>query len=235
MINAKLFLFDLDGTLVSTGGAGLKALSRCFEELFGIKEATRPINPSGKTDPAIFREMVAFHLKRSATDAEMNSISESYLKHLAAEIDASTKIRVLTGVLNFLDSLLTRGDVILGLGTGNLERGARLKLKRTPLNSYFPFGGFGSDAEDRAEVLKWGHRKAEAQSGRIIPHESVFIVGDTPLDIAAARKAGFGVIAVASGLSSYDELLAEKPDHVWRDMGEGIDLLHSWNRNPGPF
>lgn len=221
----KLFLFDLDGTLVSTGGAGLRALSEAFNELYGIKDAVRLINPSGKTDPAIFREMAQLHLDQPLDDKQMARITESYLRHLEIQMKTSHGKGALDGVVDFIKHLSTLPDVVLALGTGNLEKGARLKLAPTPLNAYFEIGGFGSDAEERSDVLKFGHRRAEKKTNRVIAGDSVFVVGDTPLDISAARWAGFNVVAVASGNYSYEELENAKPDFVIRSMMDGFSLL----------
>ena len=118
-------------------------------------------------------------------------------------------------------------DIAVGLGTGNLERGARIKLESTGLNMYFSFGGFGSDSEDRTEVLRMGHRRAEAlRNDRIAPNQ-VYIVGDTLLDIQAARRAGFRIIAVATGSVSFDVLKKGDPDYVFQDLSEGWELMQS--------
>ncbi len=150
----KLFLFDLDGTLVSTGGAGIRALDLTFEKMFGQKNMTATCSPQGKTDPAIFREIIHAHMGRDMSTAELAQITSAYLRYLSIEVRYAKDYRILPGVEKFLDHLITRGDILLGLGTGNLEAGARLKLQRSQLNPYFPFGGFGSDAEARFQVLR---------------------------------------------------------------------------------
>lgn len=221
----KLFLFDLDGTLVTTGGAGLRALDKSFAELFAVKDTVKEINPSGKTDPAIFREMAQRFLKRDLTAGEGTALADTYLTHLEKEMEISTKKNALTGVMEFLDHLSDRTDILRALGTGNLEKGARIKLAPMKLNPYFSFGGFGSDAEERAEVLRFGQRRAEQKTGRSISATDVYVIGDTTLDIAAARKAGFRAIGVASGGVSYADLSAAKPDYLWRDMKNGFEFL----------
>ena len=221
----RLFLFDLDGTLVSTGGAGLRALSLAFFDLYGIRDAMRLINPSGKTDPAIFREMVQTLLGRDLNPGEGERLAERYLAHLAGEVLVPGAKGALDGVREFLDHLSARKDNVIALGTGNLERGARLKLRPHGLNDYFPTGGFGSDAEDRADVLRFGHRRAQERAGEPISAESVFVIGDTPLDIQAARRAGFRSIGVASGGSTIDVLAACSPDHVMPDMTHAFSWL----------
>ncbi|MCG3205140.1 MAG: Pyrophosphatase PpaX [Elusimicrobia bacterium] len=224
MTSLRLFLFDLDGTLVSTGGAGLRALSKAFQELYGLSNADTRINPSGKTDPAIFREIVKFFFERDASQEEIESIAQTYLAHLETEMKQA-QTRVLKGVEYFIEKVASRSDIVAGLGTGNLEKGARLKLGSTRLNSFFPFGGFGSDAEDRAEVLRWGHKRAQERTQQQIKDEDVFIIGDTLLDVSAAKRARFKSVAVATGQVSLEQLETGAPDYLFRDLTQGEDLL----------
>lgn len=219
MTSFKLFLFDLDGTLVSTGGAGLRALGRAFHELYGIENAYKKINPAGKTDPAIFREILRIFFNREMSAQEFADISACYLKHLESEMKSG--VRALDGVHDFVNHIAHRADILVGLGTGNLERGARLKLAPTELNDLFEFGGFGSDAEERSDVLKHGHRRAQEKIRQDIHPSSVFVIGDTPLDVSAARRAGFQAVAVASGSYPYEELRHTRPDFLIRSMADG--------------
>ncbi len=130
--------------------------------------------------------------------------------------------------------LIVRGDILLGLGTGNLEKGARIKLSRSLLSPYLPFGGFGSDSEDRAEILQVGHRRAQDRCHKRIPRESVFIIGDTPLDIDAAKKAGYRSVAVGSGQFSQDELRQCSPDFYIPDLTHGPAFLRNLDRTLPP-
>ncbi len=224
MTTVKLFLFDLDGTLVSTGGAGLRALSKAFKKIYGIDEAHKRLDPSGKTDHAIFREILKSFLERDIEQNEIPAISECYLEHLEIEMKTANT-RPLKGVSEFVDHVSKRADIVVGLGTGNLERGARLKLGPTDLNKYFSFGGFGSDAEDRADVLRHGHRRGEKKHGASIPADSVFVIGDTLLDVAAAKRAGFKSVAVATGRSNIEKLGTGSPDFLLNDLTEGHKFL----------
>lgn len=221
----KLFLFDLDGTLVSTGGAGLRALNLAFEKVFNQKDMTASCNPQGKTDPAIFREIVHCALGRDITPEEVTQVSAAYLRYLSIEVRYAKDYRVLPGVERFLDHLITRGDILLGLGTGNLEAGARLKLVRSNLNPYFPFGGFGSDAEARFEVLQHGHQRAEARCGQAITPENVYILGDTELDVAAAQRAGYQSVAILREGMDEERLRAAEPTFFLSSMSEGFGFL----------
>lgn len=221
----KLFLFDLDGTLVSTGGAGLRALDRAFRELYGIDGVMASVNPQGKTDPAIFREIIRTHLRRDMAAEEAGKIAACYLNHLAGDIAADPRVRVLAGVESFLETLSRRTDIVAGLGTGNLEPGARIKLAPTGLNEIFSFGGFGSDSEDRPEVLRHGHRRAQQRVGAPIPDSAVYVIGDTVLDVRAARAAGYRAVSVASGSVGADELSASGPDYLFPDLSVARQML----------
>lgn len=221
----KLFLFDLDGTLVSTGGAGLRALEKTFTELFQISDAVARVNPSGKTDPIIFREVVRIFFSRETSNEELALISSRYLANLEREIELTRSTRLLAGVLEFVNHVNRDDDILAGLGTGNLEKAARLKLSLTPLNTAFSFGGFGSDAEERFRVLEHGYQRGLKQTDRSIPKESVYVIGDTPLDVHAAREAGFRSVGVASGGYSYEQLSEFSPDFLLRDMTEAFSFL----------
>lgn len=223
----KLFLFDLDGTLVNTGGAGLKALEQTFQTVYGIYDALKDFSCSGKTDPAIFRQLARTHIDKELSSPELEYLQHTYLRYLSINIRYSKNYRVLPGVERFFELLMLRGDILLGLGTGNLESGARIKLTRSNLSPYLPFGGFGSDAEERPEILKVGHRRAEARCGRKIPEKSVFIFGDTRLDIEAAKMAGYQSVAVGTGEFSHEDLKASGPDYFLPDLTHGPGFLRS--------
>lgn len=207
----------------------MRALNKTFEALYQISDAMASINPQGKTDPAIFREMLHVHFGRPPHGSELDTIGHTYLGYLEKEMKNSTQKKVLNGVKEFLDHLQTRNDIAVALGTGNLEKGARMKLDPLHLNSYFSVGGFGSDAESRPDVLKHGHRRAELKWAATIPESSVFVIGDTPLDVAAARQARFKSVAVASGGVSLEDLEKSKPDYLWKNMNEGFEFLETWD------
>lgn len=217
----KLLLFDIDMTLVSTGGAGLRALDSAFEVVFGSRGALEGVRPHGKTDPAIIREAC---LRRGLDirHETRSRILDLYVGFLEAEVRASGSYRVLPGVQELLDRM-SGPEVVAGLATGNIESGARIKLKRGGLNPYFKFGGFGSDSEDRAELVRAAARRGQQWSGVRIPPSSTFVIGDTPMDIAAGRAAGFQTIGVATGTYTADELERAGADSVVPDLLEGRD------------
>jgi phosphoglycolate phosphatase-like HAD superfamily hydrolase len=205
----KLLLFDVDQTLISTGGAGIRALNRAFQKLYAVENAMEGILPHGKTDPGIIREIFHSHPVPSFTDGfptSMTAILESYLEFLDNEIDSTSSYKILPGIEGILNSLSGRSDIAIGLATGNVEAGARIKLERGNLNRYFPFGGFGSDSENRTELVRQGAERAAAYMGHRPAADNVFVIGDTPRDIIAGREAGFLTVGVATGKYSKTEL-----------------------------
>jgi len=213
----KLLLFDLDGTLILSGGAGSRAIDRAFLELFGIAHAARHVLPHGKTDLQILREIYWKTLGPDA-DRHLPALGEAYLRYLAEEVPKSPGYRVLPGVEETLHELAERDDVVLGLATGNVEEGARIKLSRTDLWPLFAGGGFGSDAEDRVQILWAAYWKLRDRG----PFSEVWIVGDTPRDIWAARRAGYRVAVVATGHFSLERLMEWAPDVATSRLDEAV-------------
>jgi phosphoglycolate phosphatase-like HAD superfamily hydrolase len=220
----KLLLFDIDQTLINTGGAGLRALDRACEKLLRLRNAMDGISPHGKTDPAIAREILRVRLGiTSPADHEISSILESYALFLKEEVQSSPTYRVLPGIALLLEEMRLRTDIVMGLATGNIELGARIKLGRADLNRYFEFGGFGSDSEDRTELVRRAAEKAANRNGRPISASNVFVIGDTPLDIDAGNRAGFKTVGVATGSYSVDQLLDAGAAIAVTDLAIGRD------------
>jgi phosphoglycolate phosphatase len=218
----KVFLFDIDQTLINTGGAGLRGLDRACLKLFRLENAMEGISPHGKTDPAIVREILRRKLgSETSTNADIATILDSYISFLKEEVHTSATYRVLPGVQTLLDQLAARGDVLVGLATGNIELGARIKLERGGLNPYFSFGGFGSDAEDRTELVRKAAEKAAHKNGGFIAPSNIFVIGDTPLDIDAGNRAGFKTVGVATGSYSVEQLLACGAMIAVSDLAQG--------------
>jgi phosphoglycolate phosphatase-like HAD superfamily hydrolase len=219
----KLVLFDIDGTLVLTGGAGMRAMDRAFHRLFGAARALQGVTLAGRTDRVIVSEALERLAPGVRLDDEwLASFREIYCGYLEEEIAdgvASGK-RILPGVRPLLDALSTRDDVALGLLTGNFSRSARIKLDHFGLWHYFAWGAFGDDHVDRNELLPVALAAAREARGLDVPPGRVFVIGDTPNDVACARSGGAQAIAVATGPSSVDDLWASGADVVFGDLSD---------------
>lgn len=222
----RLILFDVDGTLIDSGGAGRRSLNSSFFELTGIKEGIKGIIPDGMTDPMIILEMFRKRLGRDPTATEFKKMKSLYLHTLREEVYLSKDYKVLSGVYKLLKKLSRDKRFLLGLGTGNFEEGAKIKLGRANLNRFFPFGGFGSDSIDRVEIIKIGSKRGKKLSlSEDMEVEAVFIVGDTPYDIRAGKQAGVETIAVASGNFTKEELEEECPTVALPSLENAEDSL----------
>ena len=214
----KVLLFDIDGTLIKAGFASRRAFDIAFEEQFGVEANREGVTFYGSTDPDIHHDIAMATFGRNLTPAEHDRLNSRYIELLPAEIADETDYIVLPGVEALLRLLHQRDDVALGLQTGNLEEGAYVKLKRGKLDPYFPFGGFGSDSGDRAQIVKIAVERAERLLDKSIPAHDVTVIGDTPNDIQAGKSYGARTIAVATGIHSEETLLAENPAHVFSDL-----------------
>lgn len=231
----KLLLFDLDWTLIYTGGAGVRALNRAFEQIFRIPEAMKSVSPDGKTDPAICREMIQVHLNRLPKAGELEALCRGYLEHLAIEIPVSPGYRVLPGIPALLEALRPQTEVVMGLGTGNLEEGARIKLARADLMKYFSFGGYGSDAEARPDVLRTGVRRGESLAGHAFAPREVVVIGDNIRDVQAGKAIGATTVAVASGPMSTEELAKTKPDYLFQNLSDTSTIMKAFLKDAPPL
>jgi phosphoglycolate phosphatase-like HAD superfamily hydrolase len=198
-------LFDVDGTLISTGGAGTRSWRWAFEELHGIPADIGEYSEAGMTDPVVGRSTFRSVLNRDPTDAEMESLLAAYLERLPTEVQASDRYRVLPGAEDVLRSLHRTGRVT-GIVTGALEEAARAKLARGELNRFLPFGGFGSDSADRRELTRRAIERGAALIRRELPPERVHVLGDTPRDTAAAVAVGAIPVGVTTGTYGADAL-----------------------------
>jgi len=201
----RAVLFDIDGTILVTGGAGGAAWQRAFEELHGVEANVAEHTDAGMTDPEIaaivFREVIG----REGSQEERAKAIGCYLKHLPDTVAESEGYRVMAGIERLLDELIDDG-LLLGLVTGNIEAAAHIKLARGHLNRFFGFGGYGSDSADRTEVTKTAIARGELVSGGALTNSASIAVGDTPRDIKAGHGAGIRVVGVATGSYSVDQL-----------------------------
>jgi len=217
----KLLLFDIDGTLMLSGGAGFRAIDRVFEESHGIGRATRGIVPDGKTDPMIFREVVDRHgLAGGGHSVSLGRLRERYAQIMAEEMAASPA-RLMPGVEMLLERLNADAGVALGLLTGNFEETARIKLRRFGLDRFFGFGAFGSDDGDRRLLPAKAVERAERRLGAPLglgPH--VVIIGDTPRDVECALVNRATAVAVATGRYSTAQLRDAGATVVFEDFSD---------------
>jgi phosphoglycolate phosphatase len=210
-------LFDIDGTLITTGGAGTVAWRLAFDELYGIPADIGKFTDAGMTDPEVGRLTFENVIGREPTPRELDEVMAKRLAYLPRAVADSKTYEVLPGVEALLPRLVHDG-YRLGLTTGGSEEAARIKLERAGLNKYFSFGGYGSDSPDRTELTKRAIERAGTEPDRCL------VVGDTPLDIVAARAAGAVAVGVASGHYTTEELRAAGADHVVASLEEELPL-----------
>lgn len=215
----KLVLFDIDGTLIDSGGAGTRSLDYAFRDLFAVNDAFRQISMAGKTDLQIIREGLAAHGINS-DNGVVPEVIKAYIRHLGREIRNANK-QLKPGIGEALDALSAMGSrIALGLLTGNIEEGARTKLEAFALNHYFPAGAFGSDDEDRNRLLPVARSRFELLLEREVDYKDCIIVGDTPRDVYCAKPYGAFCIGVATGPYQSDALVQAGADRVFETLAD---------------
>jgi phosphoglycolate phosphatase-like HAD superfamily hydrolase len=220
---ARAVLFDIDGTLLVTGGAGGVAWQRAFEELHGVEANVAEHTDAGMTDPEIAAIVFGEVIGREGTQAERSKAIGCYLKHLPDAVAESSGYRVMPGIEDLLDRLIDAGT-LLGLVTGNIEAAAHIKLSRARLNRFFSFGGYGSDSADRTEVTKAALGRGALVSGGTLADGACIAVGDTPRDVAAGHGAGIAVVGVATGSYSAEQLRDAGADYALATVQSGFPL-----------
>lgn len=226
MSRPRIYLFDIDGTLVSTGGAGTRAMGWAFAEAHGRPDACDSFSLGGMTDRAIIRKAL-LAIGASDDDATIDHVLATYLGRLQVEMAAARDARVLAGVPAAIALAHGRPGSAVGLGTGNVRQGAETKLGALDLMQHFDFGGFGCDHEDRGELLAAGARRGAQQLNHELADCEVLVIGDTPKDVLAAHAIGARCLAVATGPFHEDVLRATAADWVVRDLTEplAVDVL----------
>lgn len=225
--SGAVVLFDIDGTIVTTGGAGSRAMGRAFGDVLGSTSPLEGVSIAGMTDLGIFR-LACDSLGVPYTSELNEQIKRAYLRFLPDEVAASPGYTVHPNIEKAIDACAELSHVATGLGTGNFEMGARIKLGRAGLSARFAFGGFGDDAEPRHELVAKGvERGRKVLSGRGLTCDKVLIIGDTPHDITAAHKTGGVCVAVATGSFERSELDAAGADVTLESFAEAgaIDSL----------
>jgi phosphoglycolate phosphatase len=212
-----IYLFDIDGTILSTGGAGTRAFVRAFGEVTGHPEACQGFSFGGMTDLAIIRQSLA-NIGREMDQATVDHILETYLACLRDEISRTERYRIMPGVREMVSALREHERVAMGLGTGNLRRGAEVKLTHGKLWHLFDFGGFGCDFEDRIALLGAGADRGAALLGVPRAECRVVVIGDTIRDIVAARGIGAECLSVTTGGVSAEVLREAGADEVVTDL-----------------
>ena len=221
MERPQAILFDVDGLLITTGGAGTRSWRWAFEELYGIPADIGEFTESGMTDPMVGRLTFAAVIGHEPSAEELARVVTHYLMRLPEEVAQSSGYRVLDGVEALLPRLC-HGGFLLGITTGAVEAAAHIKLARANLNRFFTFGGYGSDSADRGELTRKAIDSAGEILGSPLDPQRVLVVGDTPNDIAAAHAARAIGVGVASGHYSKEELRDAGADHVLGSLMEDL-------------
>ena len=219
----RLVLFDIDGTLIDSGGAGRLALMRAFDQLFDKKDAFEQVNMAGKTDIQIIKEGLSA-IGEPSDDGKIPIILQKYLDSLVSEIRTASK-SINPGVMELLDYLTRQPDTRIGLLTGNIEKGARIKLGSLELNEFFPFGAFGSDHEDRNRLLPIAVDKMQEHTGEKATYENCIVIGDTPKDVQCAKPYGAVTVAVATGRYGLQALQETRADYVLGDLTAAAEAI----------
>lgn len=225
----KLVLFDIDGTLLSAGRAARESILFALKGIYGWSGSGEGHDFSGKTDPQIVRELVSEAIGPERCETELERALEAYL----AELDRRLLPELVVpkpGIGELLARLSAERDVTLALLTGNLERGARMKLAFPDFNRYFPFGAFGSDCADRYRLPGIALERAVSHTGRTYRGKSIVIVGDSIHDVLCGRDLGVKAVAVSTGPTKPERLAAEKPDVLlesFADVEHGLEAILS--------
>ena len=222
----RILLFDIDGTLVSTGGAGAVAWRRAFDDLHGIPADIGQFTDAGMTDPDVGAKTFEAVLHRKPSPHELAQVVQRRLEHLPEAVAESAGYRVLPGVPERLKQL-SRDGHLLGIITGNGDGAAFVKLARGDLMRWFTFGGYASAGVDRPEIVRQAVARGEAMLGEDVPNTRIYVIGDTPRDIDAAHAVGCTAIGVATGHHDAAALREAGADHVLETLEEELPLQSS--------
>jgi phosphoglycolate phosphatase-like HAD superfamily hydrolase len=219
---SRLFIFDIDGTLMSCGGSGRKAMNRAFYEMFQIENGFESVNMAGRLDKAILRE--SLEINRVALEDEAVFFS-LYGHHLKVTLENTPEVFVLPGVNELLSAISSQTEILCALGTGNCEIGAYEKLRRVGLHERFVLGGYGDHHDNRTQLIRHVIEQAEIRFGYHHTRETTVVIGDTPLDVESGKAADATTVAVATGNYSQELLKTYGPDILLRDMTDSQAFL----------
>jgi phosphoglycolate phosphatase len=219
-------LFDIDGTLINTGGAGAASWRLAFDELYGIPADIGKFTDTGMTDPEVGRQTFEAVLDRKPSRKEFTKLMERRLHYLHQTVEDSEGYEVLPGVTTLLSELIDEG-YLLGIVTGNVEAAGHIKLHRANLNRFFSFGGYGSDSPDRGKLTRVALERAALVYGEDVEPEQAFAVGDTPLDVTGAHAAGIECVGVGSHHYNVDQLREAGADYAIKSLEEGLPPLET--------
>jgi len=222
MMPRVLLLFDIDGTLLLSGGAGSRALDQAFHQEFGLEEAMAGVAVGGRTDPAILKEVFRTKLRREATGEELTRVLDAYLPLLGETLQASDNYRLMPHVPSVLKQLGEGGGHCMCIATGNIRAAANAKLARGGLEKHFVAGGYGCDAEDRGELVSIAIERGRAAGKAHYDASEVVVIGDTDKDVAAAKANGVRCVAVRTGVVSEPGVLEKAGADVVLDTLEGF-------------
>lgn len=219
-------LFDIDGTLLTDGGAARQAFGASLREIYGYDQDLARYDFSGRTDPQIvFMVLRDAGYTDEAIEAELERFWKSYLAGVERNVQTPGRVRALAGIAEIVETLARREKVTLALLTGNIEPGARLKLAGPDLNRYFPFGAFGSDSRDREKLPPIAVERASRIDGYQFKGADVVIIGDSIYDVRCGAPYDATTIAIASGKTPADVLKAENPRHFFDSAADHDGLL----------
>jgi len=228
-----LLLWDIDGTLLNSSGAGVEALRLALHHVFAIDGSLQGIEFAGRTDRWIMRQIFT-RFEVPATEANLQRLTARYAALLPQTL-SERRVELLPGIPAILEEARSRGDVALGLLTGNLRCGAEAKLRSRDLWRFFPFGAFGDDSEDRNLLGPHALHRAHQHCGVNFAPQSIWVIGDTPHDVGCARACGARALAVATGQHKHDALRASRPDAFLPDCGDSRafwGIIESGGANP---
>lgn len=222
-MKTKLILFDIDGTLLTSGGAGERSLRLALKDAFDIHDDFKSIEIAGRTDSGIARRVLEKH-RIEPTVENISKFLDGYLHHLAIELTRS-KGTLLPGILDLLNALKTRPHLAIALLTGNLCRGAEIKLSHYGIWRFFEFGAFADDHHDRNRLGPFATARAKEKHGVEFAPENIYVIGDTPHDIECGRAFGAKTVAIATGHHSRDQLAAHNPDYLFDDLSNISEVI----------